>query len=244
MLAGAAFLANGSNFLSIPNLGLTVPGLASAGLNNFKLIQGPESSCYPNPNAVTTSQASIPLTLGINVRVCSLVSSFPLLGGILGGLTCILNPNQLSVATVELSFDIAQSAASMTSVTCSLTSKAATITVNSNLIVPRAKVTLLGLTLMDSNLTQTTPVGGGVSFAYPGDVGPPTTKATGSGSLGFNNLSLGGALGTAIDPVMQLTLQALQPTLFGPLGQSLGVRIAGADVTLKNLDCTAPKLVG
>ena len=247
MLAGAAYLANGTNFLSIPNLGLTIPGLVSAGLNNFKLIQGPESSCYPNPpyaNSVTTSQASIPLTLGINVKVCTLVGSFPLLGPLLGALTCVLDPNAIRVATVELNFDIAQSAASMTSVTCSLTSKSATITVNSNLIVPRAKVTLLGLTLMDSSLAQTTPVGGGVSFAYPGDVGPPTTKATGSGSLGFNNLSLGGALGTAIDPTLQLVLQALQPSLFGPLGDSLGVRIAGADVTLQNLDCTAPKLVG
>ena len=243
LFAGAAFLSNGSNFLSIPNLGITVPGLLSAGLNNFFLIQKPAHAC--SPKTAQTSQANVPLSINAQVNACSLTGVVPGLSALLGALTCTLGGGvSLQTAHIDLTFGLASSTGTMGAVTCSGATKTATINVQSNLIVPHAKVTILGLTAMDTDLSsQSTSTGSNVNFAVPPDV-LPATKAAGSGQLGFNNMSFGGALGTALDPIVQPLLQALQPQLFGPLGDSLGLRIAGADVTLRGLDCTRPDLVG
>jgi hypothetical protein len=56
---------------------------------------------------------------------------------------------------------------------------------------------------------------------------------------------MGGLLGTVIDPVLQPVLQAIDPLLINPLIDSLGLRIAGADVRLdSNIDCSNRRLVG
>jgi hypothetical protein len=116
--------------------------------------------------------------------------------------------------------------------------------VQSNLIVPHAKVTVAGLPALDADLaTSSQSSGGNVTFTVPPDV-LPATKTTGSGQLGFDNLTFGGTLGSVLDPIVDPLLVALKPQLFGPLGDSLGIRIAGADVTLRSLDCTRPSLVG
>jgi hypothetical protein len=243
LLAGSAFLANGTNFLSIPSLGLTVPGLVSAGLTNFKLIQGMEGACYPD--SVTTTQADIPLSIDINVNACALVGGFPVLGPLLGALTCTLAGGVvLKTAHVDLTLHVAQSAGTATSITCTAGTKQMTVAITSSLVTVQAKVTLLGSVLLDAPLAPTTAGTNGVVFQQPPDtVG--TVRASGSGSIGLGNVTMGGLLGTVIDPVLQPVLQAIDPLLINPLIDSLGLRIAGADVRLdSNIDCSNRRLVG
>lgn len=62
LLSGAAFVANGSNAISIPTLVLNVPGVATSSMS-ATAIESPQKACGPLGTPATTSQVNDTITM-------------------------------------------------------------------------------------------------------------------------------------------------------------------------------------
>lgn len=242
LLATTAFVANGTNFLAIPNLTVGIPGLAPSMVTaSLKVIQAPERTCGSTGTTLTTSQVTLNLSVNLPSTGISL--------GILG----LLTTSSTMTATVNL----AQATGTLTKVVCgpgatdggvdvqvaSALSKVTTslhVDVKSLGITAATVDTGAGSTLMGSTNT--------VSIRVPPDT-YNTPKSTGPAATfsSMNNITatdvhlLGlslGVVGTVVTGINTGIIQAyvnpltvnLNNLLITPLSQALGLRIAGADV--------------
>lgn len=249
MVTGSATLANGSNFVDIPNLGVAVPGVTSTKLS-LKIIEGPKTyigSAGTGPH-VTTGQIALTLTPTLSLDVLALLrvtGDFPVelhAAGATGTLKSVTCPSKNIVVTAD---PIAFSGISQSTV---LNVKA-----------------LAGLIpVLDMNTTSITPAvdaaATDLSFTYPTDFNPPnqTSKHAGSvsaGSVGLSSitnvtgtaanvsalglltvgLSSAGVVGAVLTALTGV-LGNLDANILTPLLKAMGMDIGGADVTALGAD--------
>jgi uncharacterized membrane protein len=269
LVAGAAFIANGENFLAIPNLTIGIPGIATV-TASLKVIQAPQLACGPIEEAhARTSQIQLDLdvklldtNLGVpglaSVRAATKLHVSARVGDARGTLKKIICGDG-TVASPE-GIDVSVATA-LTQITLGLDVDVSAILLI--LRVPVAKVTAtLGTTEPpETNLAQLrvppldyeTPLETGA-----GTVGLAGLQAT---DLHVSLLGIGGGLlggltnglvNGILTPIVNPLIGNLDNLLLGPLTDLLGLNVAGADLFIgdgtlnppRRPDCAAPRLVG
>lgn len=108
LVTGAAFLANEDHFVEIPNLGITIPGLAVTS-TTLHVIESPREQCGPVGTTNETSQISLDVVATVPGRTVSI----PILG--VANVSVVLDPVQ-----VTLNLDLGQAIAELMAVTCNV----------------------------------------------------------------------------------------------------------------------------
>jgi uncharacterized membrane protein len=257
LVATTAFVANGSNFLAIPDLTVGIPGLAPGLVSaSLKVIQAPERTCGVTGTTLTTSQVTLNLTVNLPTTGISL--------GLLG----ILTTSSTLTATVNL----AQATGTLTKVQCgpgatdggidvkvdSALSKVTTslhVDIKSLGITAATVDTGAGSTVLGSSSTVSIRVPPN-TYDTPVSTGPAATFSTMNNitSTDVHLLGLGlGFVGNVVAGVNTGIIQAfvnpltlnLNNLLITPLSQALGLRIAGADVfAVDHPECGSVALAG
>lgn len=264
LVAGAAFVSNGTNFLAVPGLGVNL-GISNI-VSSLSIIEKPQTAC----GRVGKAQAD---TAQVGLDVEGKLLNLPL--GLAG-----------ADANMDLHLGVGTAHGTLRGTMCGAGTPAdpegIDVSVGSgltelNLTVP-VKVTVnLGLYKVDititARVTNTAPPQSKLAqLRYP----PKTYEdhvSTGSGSLGVNGLAVsttvgyqGYLLGQPVDdyliaplltgvvgPLLSAVtgsllpplLAAIDATVVGPVAQLLGLEIAGADVYgLEPPSCTTPVLRG
>lgn len=270
LVTGGAMVANGTNAVSIPNIGIAIPGVGSTSLS-LKVIEGPQTYIGPDetiftdlPHA-TTGQVELTLTPVLNV-------SAPVAG--LDGATL--------TGSLPVDFTAAGADANLTSITCpnpnggervSVDLKPLTTSVSAPLTLTAS---VLGIPVSFNATTTGTaaldPPPTFLDFAYPSEFYPTAAaKRVGASPLGLGALlattttaSLGstgplGLLAGVVNPILATAtplvgpavslaltavLSSLDTLVIKPLLDALGVSIGAADVTALSADllatCGAP----
>lgn len=259
LLSTAAFVANGDNAISVPGLGLSLPGVGNLAAT-LKVVEAPRIGC--GDGTATTGQVALTLDGQLATGVCPS-----------GGLSLVL---KLCVeGPIRVSLDLAEAHATLAAVSC-VSGSATSLTidvVNEGLAstrialgtVPpansalRVKAGLLGLGLLDIPLlglgvqtTQSDPGGSYVLDPWTSYVDTPyRTPQTPRPlpSLGNADLqAVGLNVSTLLSPVLALlnpVVGALDGLLVGTVAPALGLRIAGVDLfAMRTPVCGASRLVG
>jgi uncharacterized membrane protein len=251
LVTGSALVANGSNFISIPDLGVAVPGVSKTAAS-LQVIEGPVTVPGPKGTFRDTAQIKMTLTSTINkaVTVLGLTTA-----SITGDLPVDVNGGGARGTTQDYNCGPGPS------LTAHIDPKAFTTDATGTLHL-NGTVPLLGtITAADINvnspLATTNGTPGNAVFSYPSDfpaVGPPetagVTKRVGSTTLGlvgmqysstgvtlhtgFSDATL--AANTAVgvlDPIMG----DLDTLIVSRVSRLLGLNIGGADVSPNKLWC-------
>ncbi|HEX7275867.1 MAG TPA: pilus assembly protein TadG-related protein [Acidimicrobiales bacterium] len=252
----AAQIANGNNFLNIPNLTLGIPGLTSSTLR-LHLIETPRIA-LPGPARVVpidpvnfptgwqtwakTAQIGLELTTKITIGCTGLLA-----------LTCV----QVDLPIVV---EGAKAFGSLTDIRCAAPNKyndilVSTLATQASAAI-KATVKLLGITLpLPPIANASVPLGGGsttLTFQnkppVPGPEYPTDIQSTAATGLGLATLLtsqlnlLGIPLGNLLSLLEPVTT-ALDNQLLKPLFDSLGLTVGGADVRTLSVDCGTPTLI-
>jgi uncharacterized membrane protein len=257
LVATTAFVANGTNFLAIPNITVGIPGLAPSMVTaSLKVIQAPERTCGPTGTTLTTSQVTLNLTVNLPSTGISL--------GILGLLT--------TSSTLTATVNLAQATGTLTKVVCGPGATDGGVDVQVDSALSKVTTSLhvdiksLGITAATVDTGAGSTVLGSsssVSIRVPPDTyntpkstGPAATFTTMNNitSTDVHLLGLGlGFVGNVVAGVNTGIIQAyvnpltvnLNNVLITPLAQALGLRIAGADVFgVDHPECGAVSLAG
>jgi len=241
LVATTAFVANGTNFLAIPNLTVGIPGLApSAVTASLKVIQAPERACGSTGATLTTSQVTLNLSVNlpatnIPIALGLLTTSSTLTATVnLAQATGTLTKIQCGPGATDGGIDV-QVASALSKVTTSLH-----VDIKS-LGIPAATVdTGAGSTLLGSTSTVSIHVPPD-TYNTPKSTGPPATFSTMNNIISSDVHLLGLSLGLVGNVVVGINTGIIQAyvnpfianlnnLLTVPLTQALGLRIAGADV--------------
>lgn len=242
LLTGSAMTANGTNLVSVPNIGITLPGIGTTGLT-LKVIEGQEIYIGPaNGPAISTGQIDLTLSSNLDIPIsvtgladARLNGAFPVAltaAGATGTLTSIACPPATGPGgSIGVGVDL----------------KAFGATSSSSLGVS-ASVLGLPVTLFSVATTGTAPSTDpppqAVTFNYPGEFSPSATgKQVGSTPLGLSGLttfnSTASALSTvavppglvpAVTSALSTVLGTLDSGVLTPLLSTLGVSIGAADL--------------
>ena len=238
LLVGSAMVANGTNLLSVPDAGITIPGLGTTSLA-IKVIEAKKTYIGPAGGSVSTSQVELTLTPTLDrpltvlgLAGARLTGSFPLTvtsagaTGTLSSITC-----SGGSAGVRVTTDLKALSAS-TSATLGVSATVLFAT------VPVASVsTSGGLALAD-------PTSENVDFAYPAQFTPTSTgKRVGSAPLGMSTssaftanvtslgvLTLPVDLGLAVQSDLKVVAGLLDEHIMKTLHETLGISVGVADV--------------
>ncbi|HET7487289.1 MAG TPA: pilus assembly protein TadG-related protein [Acidimicrobiales bacterium] len=252
LLTGSAMLANGTNVVNVPNIGVTIPNVGSTSLS-LKVIEVPQTYIGPEGGSVSTGQVQLTLTPVVSAPIsvagltgATVAGSVPVAltsAGGTGTLTTVTcpNPNGGERVTVDLK-PVSSSVSAPLTVTASVLGVAVTYNV----------------TTTGSGSTDAPPQA--LDFSYPSEFYPTAApKRVGSAPLGLGTMaglsSTGSLAGTAaIPPLLAATVNAtlatatplvgpavttaLKPVLdnldtlvLKPLLDTLGVSVGAADVT-------------
>lgn len=256
LLTGSAMIANGTNLVSVPNIGITLPGIGTTGLT-LKVIEGQKIYIGPaNGPAISTGQIDLTLSSNLDIPIsvaglagARLSGSFPVAltaAGATGTLTSITCPPATGPGgSIGVGVDL----------------KAFGATSASSLGVS-ASVLGIPVTLFSVATTGTAPSTNpppvALFFAYPNEFSPSATgKQVGSTPLGLSGLTTLNAtasvLGTvpvplglvpAVTSALSTVLGTLDSGVLSPLLSTLGVSVGAADLTaLKgayDAGCAAP----
>jgi uncharacterized membrane protein len=263
LVTGSAAAVNGSNTISVPNVGVNIPGVTQTALS-LKVIEGPKTYIGPvgtGPH-VTTGQISLTLTPTIN--------TVNLLG--------------LLKVTGSAPIDLMAAGATGTlkSIECpqkNITVTADPIAINSSTkTVQLAVTTLANISVLKVNATAARSAIDGpaqdLPFTYDAEFNPPNdvSKHVGSQPIGLQSLtnvtgtttdvsllgllSVGLGESTVLNAVVDLLdtiIGDVDEFILTPLLSSLGLDVGGADVTALGYDpvtgmglpqCGLPTLVG
>ena len=253
--AQAARIADGTNFLTIPNLTLGIPGLTTADLS-LKIIEAPRIA-LPGPARVATIEPNFPTgwqtwakTAQIDITLTTKVGC----GGLLGNLLCINS---------SINIGGAKAFGSLTDIRCAIPNKFDDILVSSNAATANLSVSgTVGLLLNLPNLLGASlTVGGGSpetktfqnNAPVPGPEYPTPIQSTNppglnlaknlTANLTVANIPLGNSLLTPLLNALNPVMSSLDNQLLGPLFDSLGLSIGGADVRTLSVDCGTPTLI-
>ena len=235
LLTGSAMAANGESMVSVPDIGITVPGLGTTSLS-LKVIEGQRTYVGPAGAGVTTSQVELTLTpvLDRPITVTGLVGprlrgSFPFAltaAGATGTLSTITCPGPGE--GIRVAVDLKPFSASTS----------ASLVVSDPLLGPLFNVATSG------GLAATDPSSENVDFAYPADFSPSATgRRVGASPLGLASTSSFTAVATALGltPVpadlqaavasdLKLVVGLLDANVMAALHRTLGVSVGAADV--------------
>lgn len=247
--SGQAAVADGAHFVTVPNLTVSVPGLASASLK-VTVIEKPRISAFGPAyydtatgkwaTTAQTAQVKVELTSHIVVGSC----------GFLG--TCV-------DLVMPLTVSAAKATGSLTAVRCPGTSRQADIRVVTEGANATANNTLtaklLGVNLLPpaSLVSTNVAVVGGTTTPDLTFTGPPfptavqSTAATGAGltTATQSKLTLLGFIpaGPVLDLLSPVTA-AIDEEILEPVFDAFGLSLGGADVRVMQVDCDVPALVG
>jgi len=260
LVTAAAQVANGSNFVDVSDVGITVPGATSTKAS-LQVIQAPQFYFGVKGGSVSTAQIDLTVTPTLDMPIS------------VAGLAGAHVKNDLPIHITG-----AGAVGTLKDVTCGATS-GITVTADPNAFSGSAAtsldvyadVVLLGnipvLRLPTTSVVPTTDGGAtDLSFSYPTQFPPPlgtaTTQHAGSQPVGLSGIMtfsvgtpqvLNGAAGAPLlqNLVISATKTALG-TLVGkaddlvltPLLKALGTDIGSADVMAMSLKCGTPTLIG
>jgi len=250
--AGEAAISNGTHFVTVPNLTVGVPGLASATMK-LTVIEAPKISAFGPAqfDAVTgtwattahTAQIQLDLTTHIIVAVppvCAVV--------------CL--PSALSVdLQLPMSISAAKATGSLTDVRCPTgpSTRQADILVDTmaaNATAPAVlAVSVLGVPLVLPAIINTnTALGGGSNtLTFSGPPFPTAIQSTAATGAGLTSATtsqftvLGANLG-AVTALLSPVTDAIDRQILGPTFNALGLSVGGADVRTLRIDCGIPGL--
>ena len=238
LLTTAAFVANGSNAVSVPGLSLAVPGVGTA-TATVQIIEPPKLAC--GSALAETSQVRVTLSLP---------------GSIVG----VVN------ATVTTVLNLGNASGSISSVTCAngaATALGVALDPPSVLsLATTMRVNLLGLLPVTDVVVPGTVPSKGAAASYSLDLplryDTPLTSTAGTGALGLPNLTAaelkllglditGPAFAAVRVPVMALLnsmLDGVESLLVGTVSTTLGLRLGNADMYgVRTAQCLNPVLV-
>lgn len=249
----AARIANGTNFVDIPGLTVTVPGLGGTTLR-LTVIEPPKISAFGPARydsatgkwatTAQTAQVKLDLTTSITVAVppvCVLV--------------CL--PSALSVSLgLPLSVSAAKATGSLTAVECPtpgsgqadilVDTMGATATSAADLDVAVAGLPLPLPSIINTNV----PIAGGSgTLSFTGPPLPTAIQSTAATGLGLTSATTSQftVLGANLGPVLNLlkpVTDAIDNQIFDPIFNALGLSVGGADVRVMRIECGVPALVG
>lgn len=244
MVSGAAFVANGSNAVSIPNLSLSVPGVSSIS-TSLTIIEKPKLACVPGPGEARTGQFDIKITASVN-------RSVPLVASLTGDISVTLS---LAEAVAKFrKLECADGEPSLMRLAVTNQSLARTVIDLSGLRA-RALGGFVTVPLLGLNVLTAHPAAEGVydlalpEYYAPNPYRTPQTP-TSVPSLTVRDLNmLGVNLGAIAGPVLNQLLNPLianiNAMIVNQLAAQLGIRIAGVDLfAIEKPTCSQPKLVG
>jgi hypothetical protein len=214
LLAGAGFLANGTNAI-----GLTtgVLGVTSA---SVKVIEKPQTGCGNIGGPVPTVQTSqLTFTFDQDVTVAG-----------------------IGVVQVHVVQDTASASATFVApLSCGPPAKA-NVNVSSSLVTMSIRQTALGIPTTVTPAPQS--AGNNVlSFTIPPD-SYNVMKRSGTGSVGLSGTTITGlGLDPSVVAALNTTFGQLDTKIVQPISQMIGLEVAGADAMIKpSVTCAAVKL--
>lgn len=244
VLSGAAFVANGTNAIAVPSLGLSLPGVANL-TTSLTVVERPRRGCTPGRGTAQTSQvalritgnlsATVPLVVSVTGPISITVTLAEAMGTLLG-VTC--------VDEVATSMSIAVSNQTLASTSVDLGG------LRARALLGILDVPLLGLTVAT---TQPSPSGTYAvalpTYYEPNPFRTPQTPtslpAVTSTQLSLLGISLGGLLSPVLNTVLNPLITAINTMVVSVLAPALGLRIAGVDLFGVRLpSCRSPKLSG
>ncbi len=256
LLTGSAQVANGSNFVTINDVGITVGSVVSTKVS-LQVIQPPQWTFGPVGVSVSTAQIDLTVTpkLDLPITVAGLVGAhvkndLPVRvsgAGALGTLTAATcgTPAGITVTVDPTAFS---------------GSASASLDVYATVLFVDIPV----LRIPTTNVVPNTDGGStALSFSYPTEFPPPagttTSKHAGSQPIGLQGLTtftagtpvvLNAIAAPLLNSIVSTTVAALSPVIgnvdslvLTPLLQALGIDIGSADVTALNLQCDTPVLI-
>jgi uncharacterized membrane protein len=227
-LTGAAYLANGSNALSVPAANLNVLGLANAGLT-LNVIQPAQH--YTGPVGGPTCPNPVPPATTANLCTAQI-------SGTLNGTLNDINLGNNTEVNLSLSIPIsgADASALLTSVNCAaqkFTVAVTTAGLSFNPITIGFTIKVLGIPVPVNLTASWTQAGGFANLTFQAPFSPPTVYTVSNGAFGPLTINLGGlGIGLPGGTVSAIT-NALQPVLANvtqKLAPSLGLNGPGATV--------------
>lgn len=235
LVSTAAFVANGTNALSIPSLTAGIPNVSSV-TASLKVIEKPQDGCHQVGDTVRTSQVDLDITFNlVNLNVLALV---------------------VAETTLSVHVSLAEAIGTLTNIDCGPgTPYGIDLSVASSLsqLSTHLEITLrsLGLPIARVDVMPTTNAPAAtntIQFRHPPDA-YDVAKSTGSGvalstiSLTTANITvlglplgvttgglLTGIVGTILTPIVNPLITNTNAILVGPLSDLLGLNLAGADV--------------
>jgi uncharacterized membrane protein len=250
ILQGSAYAINGSSTLSVPSLSVTIPNVTSTAMT-LSVTQPPQVGCCRVGATATTSQATLGLTMNVNVA---------------------LTPALRIVGTLPVQVVLAGGQGTLSDIDCGqpgISVALAPRPVHTTQTLSLSIRTLLGIEVAraDGTAVDVTTQGtsNGASFLYSSeflpDVGTGTMVPANSTSLGIANaanvtsgnitvlgvLPLGTTVGTivtALNNLLNPMLTQLDSIVVNQLNSQLGLNVGGADIGAIDMSCRSVKLVG
>ena len=249
LVAGSAFLANGSNALSVPSVTAGVPGVGSV-TASLHVIQAPIVTCGPVGTTQDTSQVTLDLT--------ATLANASLLG-------------TTASSTVSFHVDLAKATGTLTKIVCG-SPEGIDVAVDSALSQVSTSLstdlssTLLGITTTVAHVTGNAGTAGSgtstVSIRIPSDTyDEPVSSGSGavvpqlaSGNLTVQLLAAvsltSGSISSAVmssivTPTVNPLATNLNTKVVTPIANALGAEIGGADVfAVQTPTCDQVALIG
>jgi len=259
LVTAAAQVANGENLISVPGIGITVPGVLTTDVT-LKVIEPPRFYYGPEGKGVSTSQIELSVTTDLNLNLSIL--------GLTGAKATGKLPVRLTGAGATGTLkDVDCDATPGMTITIDPQAVGGTATTDANGIVVSADVLFVNVPLVRVPVTTAATMVDGPAvdrvWSFPTQFPPPdgttTTQSVGSEPIGLANLtdfSTGtpvvlGALPIPVGNIVSGLLTNLD-TLLGtvdtnvvtPLVKALGVAVGAADVTALSMKCGTPGLLG
>jgi uncharacterized membrane protein len=257
LLQGSAFLINGNNAISVPNLAVGIAGFTRVDAS-FKAVEGVKQLTKAHVgDQLLTSQLDLTLTITLDIdnsghrageRIRGTLVVHPVGGSAVASPSLIVCPNTPGPAAPQVRITVVGSPVTTTG-NAALTMSVASIDVlRTN--IPSASITSAGQS-------------GTATFMYPNEfepsVGTGGTKRVSNPSL---NLSAGfsatsgnsSVLGIPLIPVNTLINEAnaglsssvfskIQDTIVPLVTSTIGIELGGADVGVFGIECTETLLV-
>lgn len=251
--AGQAAVSNGTNFVDVTGLAISVPGLVSSSLR-LTIIEPPQISAFgvARYDTATSSWVTTAKTAQIKVEFTAHI----IVGSCSGLLpTCV-------DLTMPLVVTAAQAVGSLTDVRCptgsptrqadiQVETAGANATANNTLtskllgvdLLPPGSLVSTNVAIVGSATPPPTQTHSGPPFPTP----IQSTAATGAGLAVATQAKLTLLGYIPVGPVLSLlspVMTAIDTEILDPMFDSLGLSLSGADVRVLRIECGVPGLVG